>query len=49
MHDLSKYTVPTRFVGIVVPTKIVGMLVVTALPIKVLGMKAVNQISKIQE
>ena len=49
MHDLSKYTVPTSFVGIAVPTKVAGMLVVTALPTKVVGMKAVNQISKIQE
>ena len=29
MHDLSKYTVPTSFVGIAVPTKVVGMLVVS--------------------
>ena len=34
-HDLSKYTVPTSFVGIAVPTKVVGMLVVSALPTKV--------------
>ena len=30
MHDLSKYTVPTSFVGIAVPTKVAGMLVVLA-------------------
>ena len=35
--------------GIAVPTKVVGMLVVSALPTKVVGMQAVNQISKIQE
>ena len=31
-HDLSKYTVPTSFVGTSVPEKVVGMLVVSALP-----------------
>ena len=36
-HDLSKYTVPTSFVGIGDPTKLVGMLVLSALPSKVLG------------
>ena len=30
MQDLSKYTVPKSFVGITVPTKVVGMLVVSA-------------------
>ena len=40
MHDLSKYTVPTSFVGIAVPTKVVGMQVVSALPTKVVGIQA---------
>ena len=40
-HDLSKYTVPTSFVGITVPTKVMGMLVVSASPTKVVGMQAV--------
>ena len=57
-HDLSKYTVPTSFVGIVIPIKVVGTLVVLALPtkvvgivipIKVVGMQAVYQSSQIQE
>ena len=48
-HDLSKYTVPTSFVGIVVPTKVMGMLVVSTLPTKVLGMQAVYQNSQIHE
>ena len=43
-YDLSKYTVPTKFVGIVILTKVVGMLMLSALPTKV-----VNQFSKIQE
>ena len=42
-HDLSKYTVPTSFVGIAVPTKVARMLVVLALPAKVVGMQASNQ------
>ena len=29
-QDLSKYTIPKSFVGIAVPTKVVGMLVVSA-------------------
>ena len=37
-QDLSKYTVPTSFVGMSVPTTVVGMLVVSALPTKVVGM-----------
>ena len=54
-HDLSKYTVPTSFVGIAVPTKVagiwvltkvVGMLLVLALPTKVMGMQARNQIQE---
>ena len=45
-HDLSKYTVPTSFVGIAVPTKVVGMLVALALPTKVVGMQASNQIQE---
>ena len=48
MHDLSKYTVPTSFVGIAVPTKFVGMLVVLALPTKVVGMQASNQIQELE-
>ena len=36
-HDLSKYTVPT---------KVMGMLVVSALPTKVVGMQASNQIQE---
>ena len=44
MHDLSKYTVHTSFLGIAVPAKVVGMLVVSALPTKVVGMQASNQI-----
>ena len=39
-HDLSKYTVPSSFVGIAVPTKVEGMLVVSAVPTKVVGMQA---------
>ena len=46
MHDLSKYTAPTSFWGIAVPTKVVGMLVVSALPTKVVGMQAYNQIQE---
>ena len=46
MHALSKYTVPTTVVGMLVvsalPTKIVGMLVVSALPTKVVGMLVVS-------
>ena len=37
MHDLSKYTVPTSFVG---------MLVVLALPKMVVEMQAINQIQE---
>ena len=36
-HELSKYTVPTSFVGIVVATKVVGMMVLSALPRMVAG------------
>ena len=43
---MSKYTVPTSFVGIAVPTKVVGMLVVLGLPTKVVGMQASNQIQE---
>ena len=39
-YDLSKYTVPTSFVGIAVPTKVVGMLMVSALPTKVVRMQS---------
>ena len=39
-HDLSKYTIPSSFVGIAVPTKVEGMLVVSAVPTKVVGMQA---------
>ena len=49
MHDLSKYTVPTSFVGIVVPTKVVGMLVLSSLLTKVVGMQAVYQSSQLQQ
>ena len=49
MHNLSKYTIPTSFVGIVIPTKVVGTLVESALPTKVVGMQVVYQISQIQE
>ena len=49
-HDLSKYTVPTRVVVMLVvsalPTKVVGMLVVSALPRKVLGMLVVSDLPK---
>ena len=37
-QDLSNYTVSTRFVGISVPTKVVGMLMVSVLPTKIVGM-----------
>ena len=37
-QDLSKYTVPTSFVGMSLPRTDVGMLVVSALPTKVVGM-----------
>ena len=40
-QDLSKYTVPKSFVGMAVPTKIVGMIIVSALPTRVVGMKYV--------
>ena len=43
-HDLSKYTVPASFVGIAVPTKVVGVLVVSALPAMVVEMQASNPI-----
>ena len=46
MHDLSKYTVPTSFVGTAVPTKVVGMLLVSALPTKVVGMQVSKQIQE---
>ena len=42
-HDLSKYNVPTSFMGIAVPTKVAGMLLVSALPTKLVGMQASNQ------
>ena len=45
-HDLSKHTVPTSFVGIAVPTKVVGILVVSALPTEGVGMQANNQIKE---
>ena len=43
---MSKYTVPTSFVGITVPTKVVGMLVVLTLPTKVVEMQNSNQIQE---
>ena len=46
MHDLSNYTVPTSFVGIAVPTKVVGMLVISALPTKDVGMQASKKIQE---
>ena len=49
MHDLLKYTVPTSFMGIVVPTKVVGMVMISAIPTKVVGMQAVYQSRQIQE
>ena len=49
MHDLSKYTVPTSFVRMAVPTKVMGMLLISAFPTKVVGMQAVYQSSQIQE
>ena len=49
MQDLSKYTVPTSFVGITVPTKVIGMLVVSAIPTKVGGMQSVYKSSQIHE
>ena len=48
LQDLSKCTVPT-FVEIAVPTKVMGMLVVSTLLTKVLGMQAVYQNSQIHE
>ena len=45
-HDLSKYTVPTSFVGIALSTKVVGMLMVLVLPTKVVRMQASNQIQE---
>ena len=48
-HELSKYIVPTSIVGIAIPTTVVGILVVSSLPTKVVGMKAVLQTSQIQE
>ena len=47
MRDLSKYTVPTSFVGITVPTKVMGMPVVSAIPTKVVRMQAVYQGSRL--
>ena len=41
-QDLSKYTVPTSFVGITIPTKALGMLVATVLPIMVVGINYNN-------
>ena len=49
MHNVSKYTVPTSFVGIAVTTKAMGMLVVSALPTKVVVMLVVYQSIQIQE
>ena len=47
-HDLSKYTVPTSFEGMLVvsdlPTKVVGILVVSDLPTKLVGMQTSKQI-----
>ena len=43
---MSKYTVPTSFVGMAVPTKVAGMLVVSALPTKLVGMHTNNQIQE---
>ena len=40
-QDLSKYTVPTSFVGMSVPTTVVGLVVVSVLPTKVVGMRHV--------
>ena len=37
MKDLSEYTVPTSFEGVWLPTTVVGMLVVSAIPTKVVG------------
>ena len=45
-HDMSKFLVPTSFVGIAVPTKDVERLVRSALPTKVVGMQASNQIQE---
>ena len=41
MQDLSKYTVPTSFVGIIVPTKVLGMLAALVLPTRAVGMNHV--------
>ena len=41
MQDLSKYTVPKSFVGIAVPIKVMGMLVVAALATKFVGVNHV--------
>ena len=43
---MSKYTGPTSFVRITALTKFVGMLVVSALAIKVVGMQASKQIQE---
>ena len=40
-QDLSKYTVPKSFVGITIPTNVVGLLVASAIPTRVEGMKYV--------
>ena len=37
---------PTSFVGISIPTKVVGILVVSALPTEGVGMQANNQIKE---
>ena len=49
LHDLSKYIVPTSFVGIADQAKVVGMLVLSALTTKVVGMHAVYQSNQIKE
>ena len=41
MQDLSKYTIPKSFVGISIPTNVVGLLVASAIPTRVVGMKYV--------
>ena len=37
-QDLSKYTIPTNFEGMSVPTTVVGMLGLSVLPTKIVGM-----------
>ena len=43
MHDCAKYTAPTILVGMTVPTMLVGMSVVSAIPLKLVVLQAIQE------